>query len=112
MTQLEIYKEALKVMHDARAHGIGYWEFGHRFAGLCELIRGIADPLPCDGPSEAEKQFVRDSERILGGGLPTFAYWFTKIERNEPKARAERIDHLNKLIKLYEQKDNKEEPKA
>ena len=112
MTQLEIYKEALKVMRDARVRSVGYWEFGYEFAGLCALIHRIADPLPCDGPSEAEKQFVRDSERILGRGLPADAYWFTEIEHNEPKARAERIEHLNRLIELYEQKDNKKEPKA
>ena len=102
MTQLEIYKEALKVMREARIYSIGYWEFGYRFDGLCALIHRIADPLPCDGPSEAEKQFVRDSERIIGRGLPTYAYWFTVIEVDEPKARAERIEHLNKLIKLYD----------
>ena|SRR5699024_1023259 len=112
MTQLEIYKEALKVMREARIRDRWHGEFGYEFAGLCALIHRIADPLPCDGPSEAEKQFVRDSERILGRSLPTRAYWFTGIEVDETKARAERIEHLNRLIKLYEQKDNKEEPKA
>ena len=105
MKQVEIYKEALKVMRDARVHSIGWWEFGYKFAGLCALIHRIADPLPCDGPSEAEKQFVRDSERVLGRGLPPDDYWFTEIEHNEPKARAERIEHLKKLIKLYEDEE-------
>lgn len=117
MTQLEIYKEALNVMRDARVKGVGWWEFGYLFAGLCGLIRRIddsipCDSLPCDWPSKAEKQFVRDSGRVLGRDLPSDAYWFTEIEHNEPMARAERIEHLSKLIKLYEQKDNKEEPKA
>ena len=102
MNQIEIYKEALKVMRDARVRSVGYWEFGYEFAGLCTLIYWVDDPLPCDRPSKAEKQFVRDSERILGRGLPADAYWFTEIELNEPKARAERIEHLNKLIELYE----------
>lgn len=28
-----------------------------------------------------------------------YNYWFTEIERNEPEARAERIEFLEKLIK-------------
>ena len=102
MTQLEIYKEALNVMRDARVLGVGYWEFGYKFAGLCTLIYRISVPFLCDRSAAAEKQFVRDSERILGRGLPTEEYWFTEIEVDEPRARAERVEHLEKLIKLYE----------
>jgi len=38
----------------------------------------------------------------LGRELDEELFWFTTIETDESKARAERIEHLENLIKLYE----------
>lgn len=112
MTQLEIYKEALNVMREARIRDRWHWEFGYAFSGLCTLVSRVSDSYDRFRSDEACRQFVKDSEKVLGRELSVGSFWFTEIVVDEPKACAERIDHLNKLIKLYEQKDNKEEPKA
>lgn len=39
---------------------------------------------------------------MLGRSMPLGEGCFTSIRENEPKARAERVEHLEKLIKLYE----------
>lgn len=102
MTQLEIYKEALNVMREAQDQGRGYWEFGHKFTGLYELVFWVSYSYGLSRAKEACVQLTKDSEKLLGRELRGYDYWFTEIERNEPRARAERIEHLEKLIKLYE----------
>ena len=100
--QLEVYKEALKVMEEAVVvrddFGIPYWEYnGVEFAGLCSLLQGDL-LVRC-----SSYQFVQDSKKVLDkADLPRFGFWFTNMDDDEPKARAERIEHLENLIKLYE----------
>src|SRR5690625_569649 len=102
MKQLENYKEALKVMEEARVvrddFGIPYWEYnGVEFAGLCSLLQSFLS-VRC-----YSYQFVQDSKKVLGkADLPRFGFWYTNINKDEPKARQERIEHLKKLIKLYD----------
>src|SRR5690625_5166000 len=97
--QVEIYKEALKVLEKSRVstsrRGYIYWTAGtYFFVGLCKLIDDIS--LSSD---EATARFKLDSELVLGKELDEDDFWFTDIEEDEPKARQERIDHLEKLIK-------------
>ena len=103
MKQVEIYKEALEVLEEAgivyNDFGIPYWEYnGEEFAGLCTLLRVV---LLVDSYSLC--QFTLDSKKVLGvKSLSRLKFWFTCIDDCEPKARAERIEHLKELIKLYE----------
>ena len=102
MKQVEIYKKALRLLEKARVatsrRGFAYWtaETFH-FAGLCKLIDDISSSS--DG---VKVRFKRDSETVRGKELDEDDLWFTDIDRDEPKARAERLEHLEKLIKLYE----------
>src|SRR5690625_346600 len=103
MKQVDIYKESLKVMEEARVvrddFGIPYWEYNEEeFAGLCTLLRVV---LLVDSYSLG--QFTLDSKKVLGvKSLSRLKFWFTCIDDCEPKARQERINHLENLIKLYE----------
>ena len=103
MKQVEAYKEALKVMEEAgivyNDFGIPYWEYdGEEFAGLCTLLKVVPTVVNC-----SLNQFVQDSKKVLGvESLPRLKFWFTCIDDDEPKARQERIEHLENLIKLYE----------
>ena len=103
MKQLEVYKEALKVMEGARVvrdnFGFRYWKYDEvEFAGLCSLLQGVLLV-----GSHSLGQFTLDSEKVLGvERLPRLKFWFTDLEVDEPFARKERIEHLKKLIKLYE----------
>src|SRR5690625_1176764 len=107
MKQLEAYKEALKVMEGSEIvyddFGIPYWEYnGVEFAGLCSLLQ-LVPSVRC-----SSYQFVQDSKKVLGkADLPRFGFWFTNMDDDEPKARGERLEHLEKLIKLYENERNK-----
>ena len=102
MRQIDIYKKALRVLEKARVstsrRGYVYWtaETFH-FAGLCKLLYDIS--LSSD---KVTAWFKRDSEIVLGRELDEDDLWFTDMEDDEPKARAERLEHLEKLIKLYE----------
>ena len=103
MKQLEAYKRALKVMEGAVVvrdnFGFKYWKYnGVEFAGLCSLLQVVPTVVNC-----SSYQFVQDSKKVLDKvDLPRFGLWFTNMDDDEPKARAERIEHLEKLIKLYE----------
>lgn len=102
MKQIEIYKKALRVLKKAEVStsrgGYTYWTFEtFLFVGLCRLIYDIS--LSSD---KATAWFKRDSEIVLGRELDEDDLWFTDMEDDEPKARQERLEHLGKLIKLYE----------
>ena len=103
MKQLEAYKKALKAMEEAVVVrddlGFRYWDYsGVEFSGLCSLLQRV---LLVDSYSLG--QFTLDSEKVLGvESLPRLRFWFTHIEEDEPFARKERVEHLKKLIKLYE----------
>ena len=101
--QVEAYKEALKVMEEAEVvydgFGFSFWEYnGVEFAGVCTLLRVVPTLANC-----SLDQFMQDSKRVLGKEyLPRLKFWFTSLNKDEPKAKKERIEHLKKLIKLYE----------
>lgn len=102
MKQVEIYKKALRVLEKARVstsrRGYVYWTFEtFLFVGLCKLIDDISS-----SSDEVTARFKRDSEIVLGKELDEDDFWLTDINEDEPKARAERLEHLEKLIKLYE----------
>src|SRR5690625_1057227 len=103
MKQIEIYKKALEVLKKARGapnsrRVYAYWVVeSYLFGGLCRLIDDLS--LSSD---EVTARFKRDSEKLLGRELDEAALWFTTIETDEPKARAERLEHLKNLIKLYD----------
>ena len=103
MIQLEIYKKALRLLEKARAasnsrSGHTYWMVEtYLFVGLCRLIYDLS--LSSD---EVTARFKRDSEIVLGKELDEDDLWFTDIDEDEPKARAERIEHLENLIEMYE----------
>ena len=109
MKQVEVYKEALRIMEKARAtynfrSGYTYWLVeSYFFGGLCRLIDDLS--LSSD---EVTARFKRDSEKLLGRELDGDDLWFTTIETDEPKARAERLEHLQNLIKLYEDETNRD----
>ena len=102
MKQIEIYKKALRVLKKAEVstsrRGYVYWtaETFH-FAGLCKLIDDIST-----SSDEVNVRFKRDSEIVLGKELDEDDLWFTDIDGDEPKARAERIEHLENLIEMHE----------
>jgi|SRR5690625_3773926 len=105
MKQIEVYKEALRVLEKAEVStsrgGYTYWTFEtFLFVGLCRLIYDIS--LSSD---KATAWFKRDSEIVLGRELDEDDFWFTDIKEDELKARQERIDHLKALIKLYEDEE-------
>lgn len=102
MKQAEIYKEALRIMEQAKVTttwlGRVSWKFEtHHFWALCPLIRDIISE-----DIRVFSRFKRDSEKVLGNKLNDSKYWFTDIKEDELKARQERINHLENLIKLYE----------
>ena len=102
MEQVEIYKKALGVLEKAGVstarRGFIYWtaETFH-FAGLCKLIDDISS-----SSDEVNVRFKLDSEIVLGKELDEDDLWFTDIDGCEPKARQERLEHLENLIELYE----------
>src|SRR5690625_4134043 len=100
MKQVEIYKKALEVLKKAEVSSgkLGFWTFEtFLFVGLCPLIKDITSE-----DSRVLSRFKQDSEIVLCRKLHEGDFWFTEIEVDEPKARAERLEHLEKLIKLYE----------
>ena len=102
MIQLEIYKKALRILEKAMVstdrRGYAYWTTEtYLFWALCRLILDISTRNPV-----VITRFKRDSEKLLGRELDGDDLWFTTIETDEPKARAERLEHLQNLIKLYE----------
>ena len=102
MKQVEIYKEALRILEKAKVTitWVGYvvWKFEtFHFWALCPLIRDITSE-----DSRVLSRFKRDSEIVLSRNLLEDDLWFTDINKDEPKARKERIEQLKKLIKLYE----------
>src|SRR5690625_7508559 len=105
MKQVEIYKKALRLLGKARVstakRGFIYWtaETFH-FAVLCHLIFDLSS-----SSDEVNVRFKRDSEIVLGRELDEDDLWFTDMEDDEPKARQERLEHLEKLIKLYEDEE-------
>src|SRR5690625_2585805 len=112
MKQVDIYKEAYRQLIEAVPVSISSDSFDmwqgpdYMFTGLCPLIYRIVHAGNADGFLRVLKRFAEDSEEILGRELSEEMFWFIKIEVDEPKARAERLEHLEKLIKLYE--DEKE----
>lgn len=106
MTQVEFYKTAKKLMESAKASRMHvYWEAviegePYYFDTLRNLTVGLSNT---DGYSWRLGQgYFEDSARVLGRSMPIGEGCFTSIRENEPKARAERVEHLEKLIKLYE----------
>ena len=102
MKQVEVYKEALRIIEKAKLTitwvGYVFWKFEtFCFWSLCPLIRDITSE-----DSRVISRFKRDSETVLSRKLREDDLWFTHINKDEPKARKERIEHLKKLIKLYE----------
>ena len=105
MKQIEIYKKALKVMEKARVStsrmGHAYWTAEtFLFVGLCRLIYDLST-----ASTEATARFKLDSEIVIGKELDEDDFWLIDINEDEPKARAERIEHLKKLIELHEDED-------
>lgn len=110
MRQIDIYKEAHRQLSEAVPDSIAFDGFDmwqgpdHKFTGLCALVHRIAQ-VGGGGVHYLYgvlTRFAEDSEKILGRELHEEIFWFTEIEVDEPKARAERLEHLEKLIKLYE----------
>lgn len=110
MTQLELYKEALRILKDseipsawpsfrAEIHNYGIFYF----SGLCELLDRINYENGRDMDAY-DMLFKSQSEDILGRELDEFTFWFTKIKTNAHLAKQERIEHLEKLIDYYESK--------
>jgi len=112
MRQIDIYKEAHRQLSEAVPVSLGFhfhdmWQGPDlTFPGLCPLIHRIAKVGSVGDLCEVLIRFAEDSEKLLGRDLHEEIFWFTEIEVDEPKARAERLEHLEKLIKLYE--DGKE----
>src|SRR5690625_4687837 len=111
MKQIGIYKEAYRQLNEAVPVSIESNCFDawcgpdYMFTGLCPLVYRIAKEVIGDGLFRTVSRFVKDSKKILGRELHEEGYWFTKIEVDEPKARAERLEHLKNLIKLYEDEE-------
>lgn len=102
MKQVEVYKEALRIMERAKLTitwvGYVFWKFEtFCFWSLCPLIRTITSE-----DRRVISRFKLDSETVLSRNLLENDLWFTHINKDEPKARKERIEHLKNLIKLYE----------
>lgn len=98
---MKVYKKALRIMEEAKVTttwlGRVSWKFEmQHFWALCPLIRDIISE-----DIRVLSRFKRDSEIVLSRNLLENDFWFTDIKEDEPKARAERIEHLKKLIKLY-----------
>lgn len=105
--QLDIYKEAIRVLERAEVNtdklGYAYWvDETYIFGALCILICDLSGSSSRVITQEVITRFKRDSEVVLGKELDEDDLWFTCINDCEPKARAERIEHLKNLIKLYE----------
>lgn len=107
MTQLELYKEALRILKDSKLQQrppLRIKEFNHGvfyFSGLCELLDRINYENGRD-MSASDMLFKAQSEKVLGRELDEDTFWFTLIEDDTKLAKQERIEHLEKLIKLYE----------
>ena len=118
MKQVDIYKEALDIMKGVNTDG--YWGYGFyhetsigefHFVGLCKLLSIIVDhSSKVDHNSNwvklknenVQNDLLKDSEKILGKKLDKDSFWFINPKYNVDKAKKERIEHLEKLIKLYE----------
>lgn len=107
MTQLELYKEALRILKDSKlwqSPSLRTKDFNHGafyFSGLCELLDRINFDNGRDVDSSAMR-FKAQSENVLGRELDEYTYWFTDIKTDENLAKSERVEHLENLIKLYE----------
>ena len=78
--------------------GLTYWEYnGVVFLGLCKVLKRVLSVGDC-----SLDQFMQDSKKILNKDLKDSEFWFTRVGGDEPKARKERVEHLESLIKLYE----------
>lgn len=114
MRQIDIYKEAHRQLSEAEPvsitfDGFDMWQGPDlAFPGLCPLIHRIAKVGSVGDLCEVLTRFAEDSEKILGRELHEGIFWFTEIEVDEPKARQERLEHLEKLIKLYEDEANRD----
>ena len=107
MKQVEVYKEALRILERAEVDtdklGYAYWvDETYIFGALCILICDTYRSSSRVITQKVITRFKRDSQVVLGKELDEGYLWFTKIEEDEPKARQERVNHLKKLIKLYE----------
>jgi len=106
MKQVEFYKTVKNLLESAKASSMNiYWEVEiegepYYFDTLHNLMVVLSNQT---GYSWRLGQgYFDDSVRVLGKAMPIGESCFTSIRYNEPKARAERLEHLEKLIKLYE----------
>ena len=108
MRQIDIYKEAHRQLSEAvpvsiLSIGFDIWRGpNYMFTGLCPLVYHIAKVGGVGDLYGVLTRLAEDSEKTLGRELHDEIFWFTEIEVDEPKARAERLEHVEKLIKLYE----------
>lgn len=105
MKRIEIYKKMLRVLRGSSTSelvfmGNTYIYFTpsvyHRktvgvviFPGLCDLYRELS--------SNPVTDFVADAKKVLGSKARAGNYWFNTTDPE--KAKQERIEFLNKLIK-------------
>ena len=108
MTQLVLYKEALRLLRDSEASHLGQFRIKHlnygvyHFNGLCGLLTFICDENSID--DVALDIFKLHSEDITGRELNWKLFWFTTVDTNAVLAKQERIEHLEKIIDYYESK--------
>lgn len=104
MKRIDIYKKMLRILRGSEAD-VHSWSEGyvfftpsvyHRktigvviFPGLCELY--------CKLSGNPVSEFVSDAKKIIGDKARAGNYWFNTTDAE--KAKQERMDFLNKLIK-------------
>ena len=112
MTQLELYKEALDLMKKSTyIVEMGCWAISYKtasglytgiaFNGLCRIIETLGEMNGGLGYVSGQR-LKSESEAVLGIELSRGKYWFTRPSVDPEKAKQERIQHLENLIKLYE----------
>ena len=112
MTQLELYKEALDLIKKSiYIDEMSSWAISYKtesglytsisFNGLCRMIETLGEMNGGLGYVSGQR-FKSESEAVLGIELSMGKYWFTRANVDPVKAKSERVEHLENLIKLYE----------